>query len=635
MSKGQSQFVVSDPSPHVSEPRQDRGAAPPLPVGSQLVRDGRITPYQLEQALGQQREVEALLGDILIAERAVAPEDMLDAVARQHHATRVRLNVPLSQDLASLVPVDICLANKVVPYKRFGNQVLMATSRPDKFEAFRKAMPDSNLEFLPVVASLSEIRKGIGELHGKTLCQRAVTKVPEAESCRTFARRQSRVATILGCIAALIIAAACLAPSWTITALIGLVTTAMVMTIAIKALAFSTQIVRGVAQPSAPAGPPPKNTKWPKVSVLVPLFEEEQIADVLVRRLSRLTYPKSLLDVILVLEGDDAVTRATLEKSTLPPWMSVIEVPPDGTLKTKPRAMNYALDFCEGTIIGVWDAEDAPAPDQLQKVVTRFAEAPAEVACLQGILDYYNSRENWIARCFTIEYATWWRVILPGMARLGLVVPLGGTTLFFKREVLEELNAWDAHNVTEDADLGLRLARRGYRTELVPTVTLEEANCWPWRWIRQRSRWIKGFLITYLVHMRRPGQLFRDLGAWRFLGVQTLFLAGFLQVLLAPLFWSFWICLAGYEHPIEATLSVGAVQALLLTFLVAECLNMAMGLLATSTRTHRHLIPFVFMMPIYFLLSSAAAIKALYELLSRPFFWDKTQHGESKSTLLT
>ena len=138
----------------------------------------------------------------------------------------------------------------------------------------------------------------------------------------------------------------------------------------------------------------------------------------------------------------------------MPDWISVIEVPQSEGPTTKPRALNYALDFCPGKIIGVWDAEDSPAPDQIEKVVMRFHSAPQNVACLQGILDYYNARANWLSRCFTIEYATWWRLVLPGIAKLGLVIPLGGTTLFFKRDILEKLGRWDAHNVTEDADLG-------------------------------------------------------------------------------------------------------------------------------------------------------------------------------------
>lgn len=171
--------------------------------------------------------------------------------------------------------------------------------------------------------------------------------------------------------------------------------------------------------------------RHPCVSIMVPLYKEREIANALVQRLQRLTYPKALLDVILVLEATDDVTRDALARVALPSWMRVVEVPELNGLTTKPRAMNYALDFCRGDIVGVWDAEDAPQPDQIERVVAHFTQASPEVVCLQGVLDYYNPRTNWRSRCFTIEYNSWFRVILPGIARMGLVVPLGGTTFFF------------------------------------------------------------------------------------------------------------------------------------------------------------------------------------------------------------
>jgi len=216
-----------------------------------------------------------------------------------------------------------------------------------------------------------------------------------------------------------------------------------------------------------------------------------------------------------VLEDNDTTTRKALCRTSLLTWMRSIVVP-EGTLRTKPRALNYALDFARGSIVGVYDAEDSPDPNQLRIVAATFANAGPQVVCLQGILDYYNSGANWLTRCFTIEYASWFRVVLPGYARMGLVVPLGGTTLFFRHDILEKLGGWDAHNVTEDADLGLRLARAGYETVFIPSVTQEEANGRFWPWVKQRSRWLKGYAITYCVHMRDPGRLWRDLGPWRF-----------------------------------------------------------------------------------------------------------------------
>jgi len=363
------------------------------------------------------------------------------------------------------------------------------------------------------------------------------------------------------------------------------------------------------------------------VSILVPLYGECDIAPRLIRRLSRICYPRELLDVLLIAEADDMRTRTALANTALPRWMRQITVPA-GTLKTKPRALNFALDFCRGRIIGVYDAEDAPAPDQIHRVVRRFHETGPDLACLQGVLDYYNPHTNWLSRCFTIEYATWFRIVLPGLQRLGLVLPLGGTTLFFRRDTLESLGGWDAHNVTEDADLGIRLARHGYRTEIIDTVTAEEANCRLLPWIRQRSRWLKGYAVTYAVHMRSPRKLLADLGWWRFAGVQILFLGTLSQFVLAPLLWSFWLPVLGFGHPLDGLAPIGFFLAVGLIFLLSEVFNIAVAMVATSGRRHRRLRPWAFTLHLYYPLAAMAAYKALWETVTRPFYWDKTAHGK-------
>ncbi len=300
---------------------------------------------------------------------------------------------------------------------------------------------------------------------------------------------------------------------------------------------------------------------------------------------------------------------------------------PDGTLRTKPRALNFALDFTQGSIIGVYDAEDAPDPDQLRKVALHFANCGPDVACLQGVLDYYNDRTNWLTRCFAIEYATWFRIVLPGLARLGFVVPLGGTTLFFRRQILEDLGGWDAHNVTEDADLGVRLARAGYRTELIDSVTQEEANGRAWPWVKQRSRWLKGYAITYAVHMRSPRQLMRDLGLKRFLGVQMLFLGTLSQFVLQPVLWSFWLIPFGIAHPIQTLLPPIGFWLLAAVFFGSEIINFAISAIALKAAKKTWLIKWAVTLQVYFPLAALAAYKGLFELAWKPFYWDKTMHG--------
>jgi len=230
-----------------------------------------------------------------------------------------------------------------------------------------------------------------------------------------------------------------------------------------------------------------------------------------------------------------------------------------------------------------------------------------------------------------MEYASWFRVILPSYARMGFVVPLGGTTLFFKRDILEDLGAWDAHNVTEDADLGVRLARFGYRTEFVETVTLEEANGRFWPWVKQRSRWLKGYAITYGVHMRNPRGLLRDLGAWRFFGVQMLFAGTLLPFLLAPVLLSFWLIPLGLPHPLAGRILPYVLWTLGALFFASECLSILIASIAVQRADKSWLIKWTPTLQLYFPLATIAAYKGLLELTWKPFYWDKTAHGIFKT----
>jgi len=293
--------------------------------------------------------------------------------------------------------------------------------------------------------------------------------------------------------------------------------------------------------------------------------------------------------------------------------------------------MNFALPFCKGEIIGVYDAEDKPDSAQLTLVARYLMAAPPEVACVQGFLDFYNPRQNWISRCFTIEYSSWFRVLLRGVQYLNMPIPLGGTTVFFRTEVLKKLGAWDAHNVTEDADLGMRLARQGYRCEMIPSTTREEANCHARAWVKQRSRWLKGYMITWAVHMRAPAQLWRDLGPVGFLGFQILFLGGTAAYLAAPLMWVLWLSFLGVPLGIFDMLSHEIWAVFLTSLLLGKVVTLGVAARALTTKDKRSLLPWVLTLPIYWVLGAAAAVKASYELFTNPFYWDKTRHGLSTS----
>jgi len=189
-----------------------------------------------------------------------------------------------------------------------------------------------------------------------------------------------------------------------------------------------------------------------------------------------------------------------------------IIVVPDGQPRTKPKACNVGLRFAHGEFLVIYDAEDRPAPDQLRRAVAAFRAAPPEMVCLQARLSYWNVDENALTRFFTLEYAHWFDLMLDGLAALRLPIPLGGTSNHFRVQPLRMVGAWDPHNVTEDADLGLRVAAQGMTVSTLASTTLEEACCRPWPWIKQRTRWIKGYMQTALVHTRHPIRFVRAAG---------------------------------------------------------------------------------------------------------------------------
>ena len=259
----------------------------------------------------------------------------------------------------------------------------------------------------------------------------------------------------------------------------------------------------------------------PVFTVLVPMFREPEMLPVLAQALRELDYPLGKLDIKLVLEADDHETIEVARTLGLEGVFEVIRVPPSQP-QTKPKACNFALRFARGEYLVIYDAEDRPEPDQLRKVVATFRRSPANTACLQCRLNYFNASENWLTRMFTLDYALWFDQVLPGLERLNIPIPLGGTSNHFKIDVLRELHAWDPFNVTEDADLGIRLTQKGYRVGVVDSTTFEEASCHAGNWIRQRSRWIKGYMQTFLVHTRRPLHLLRTTGPLGFLGFRLL-----------------------------------------------------------------------------------------------------------------
>ena len=365
----------------------------------------------------------------------------------------------------------------------------------------------------------------------------------------------------------------------------------------------------------------------PTYSILIPMYQEPETVPHMVRALQELDYPANKKEVQFLLEEDDAETRNAIAQIDLPLGFQVTVIP-ESFPRTKPKACNIGLDRARGEFLVIYDAEDRPEPDQLRKAVAAFRRADPKVVCLQSRLNFYNPRQNLLTRWFTAEYSTWFDLSLPGLSALGAVIPLGGTSNHFVTAKLVELMGWDAYNVTEDCDLGIRIYRAGGRSVMINTTTWEEACSNYGFWIKQRTRWIKGYIQTYMVHMRHPLLLLRELRLANFLNFQLLIGGVIFSSLINPLFWA--MALMWFVFRIQALTDLfpGWVFALGALCLFAGNFVFAYaGAIACYRRGYHDLVKYSLLAPLYWIMMSYSAWRALFQFFSNPFHWEKTRHG--------
>lgn len=360
------------------------------------------------------------------------------------------------------------------------------------------------------------------------------------------------------------------------------------------------------------------DTELPVYTVLVPLYHEAGAMPGLARAMAGLDWPADRLDIILLMEEADTCTQFAAACARWPAGTRQLVLPP-GAPQTKPRALNYGLQHARGTLVCIYDAEDRPHPGQLKAAFAAFARGGEDLACVQAPLAAYNHRESWLATHWAMEYAVQFGLLLPALARMRLPILLGGTSNHFRMAVLRRMNGWDAWNVTEDADLGVRLARRGYRSAVITPPTLEEAPETLGIWVAQRSRWLKGFWQSWVVMMRAPDRALAETGWAGFLALQVMLAGTFLAALVhGPLMIGLCVgLLAGWIEP-------GGVGLLLL---VLGYLTNAVAMLVTPGPRHMRRWQAVATLPLYWPLQTLAAVRALYGWLRAPHFWAKTPHG--------
>jgi cellulose synthase/poly-beta-1,6-N-acetylglucosamine synthase-like glycosyltransferase len=388
-------------------------------------------------------------------------------------------------------------------------------------------------------------------------------------------------------------------------------------------LAASLEFVAVHAEPE----PCRSDGELPLYTVLVALYDEATVVDDLVTALSSIDYPPDRLQVLFAVEEEDAATRAALSATRLPQHMRVFRVPA-GEPRTKPRALNAALAVARGTFVVVYDAEDVPDPLQLRAAVGAFRAADARLGCLQARLAIDNAAESWLTRLFAIEYAGLFDVVKAGFARVHLPIPLGGSSNHMRTAVLREVGGWDAWNVTEDADLGVRLARAGYRVGDLPSTTWEEAPASLRAWFRQRIRWQKGWMQTAITHTREPVRTIRELGLFNSLVLGTMVVGSIIGALGLPIFVPLlagWLD-TGLDWSDRPWIFVGQVVAWLVWAggLAAVIVPPFVGI---WRRRWPAMLPWLLVLPVYVCLISIAAWFALFALIRSPYAWSKTVHG--------
>ncbi|HEX6395446.1 MAG TPA: glycosyltransferase [Acidimicrobiales bacterium] len=381
----------------------------------------------------------------------------------------------------------------------------------------------------------------------------------------------------------------------------------------------------------------PEDDQLPIYTVMVPLHREGRVIPSLVQRLEAIDYPPDRLQILLLIETDDEETVNAVAAYPLPVNIRPVLMAP-GEIRTKPRALNIGLQHAAGEFVVVYDAEDQPEPDQLRKAVAALRSAPEEVVCVQARLNFYNRHQSTLTRLFAIDYAIWYDQLLPGLSgdrgQRHAFVPLGGTSNHFWTEMLRHIGGWDPYNVTEDCDLAVRLSREGFKVAMMDSVTWEEAVPRVQPWIKQRSRWIKGYLQTFLVHTRHPFRLWREVHSRAYVDFHVLVGGTALLLLLNPLMWT----LTAVYMSTKGTQVGGYIQTLyppyvyypsLVSLLLWNFILFYTGAYVCVRHGLADLARYALLVPFYWVILSVGAWVGLISLVRNPFYWDKTEHGVS------
>ena len=598
-------------------------------IGEFLINEGLADKEIIEKALAVQKKSGGRLGDILQATGGIRALDYYRALSSYYGLEFIDLTKdPPEEDLVLDKDKEVYAAELILPVTAARGVVTVVTADPCErvFQLIRSRWgQDARVAVTSKFDIFWTLQRVFDVKYTDEIISELYERSPEKSALKTFTWPQMVTASFL--VLSFIVILYIHHPT-------GMVLFNSFLTVSISVVLVYKFILSGIGLgiPSRAHEAPVEidEKTLPVYTILVPMFMEKKVTvEHLVDSILRLDYPAHKLDVKLVLEGDDDKTIEIVKGMKLPLNFEIFRVPP-GEPRTKPKACNYALKFAKGEFITIYDAEDRPDPGQLKTAIQAFRE-DGGIACVQSALNYYNSRDNWLTRMFTIEYTNWFDLMLPALSKLKHPIPLGGTSNHFRTAFLKQMVAWDPFNVTEDADLGIRMSRLGYVSKVISSTTYEEANCRTISWIKQRTRWLKGYMQTYLVHMRSPAKLYRELGAGGFLSFQ-LFIGGTVLSNLANiiLYVIFFIWLLAGADTIDYLFPSPTYELALINFVVGNAALILMNILSIYRRRMYGLIPYALTAPLYWLLGGIASYRALHQLFFRPSYWDKTEHGISK-----
>ncbi|EAQ02407.1 hypothetical protein OB2597_20031 [Pseudooceanicola batsensis HTCC2597] len=604
-------------------------------IGTLLLERGALSAEQLVAAEDLAEGWNVSLVQVLLARRWITLQDLYEQIAIYHDLPLVDLEAdPADDTLVRRYDPAVMNRFSTLPLHESDGTITVATSRPGPRTLLHIRDlygPRSRIVVATHLQISAALQKAFRDRHSHDAVFALAEQDPDMSAQQVVTPPQILVLYVL---LSVLLAGVAFAPVPTLIALNIFLTVFYTGNFLFKGLlvwiggAAQETSSRAIAAGAALL----REEDLPVYTVLVPMFREPEVLPILAQALRNLNYPLAKLDIKIVLEEGDHDTIEAAERLDLEGVFEIVRVPPSHP-QTKPKACNFALRYAQGDFLVIYDAEDKPEPDQLRKVVAAFQQSSPDTACIQCRLNYYNARENWLTRMFTLDYSLWFDLMLPGLERMGVPIPLGGTSNHFRIDVLRDLNAWDPFNVTEDADLGIRLTQKGYRVGVIDSTTYEEANVSIPNWIRQRSRWIKGYMQTFLVHSRRPVHLWRSVGAAGVFGF-VFFIGGtILSGLLNPVFWAiFGLWMIFGAAAIEPFFPLPVLYLSLVNLLAGNGLLIYLTMVAPFRRRWTDLAPWGVTVVGYWVLMTVAAYKALWQLISNPFYWEKTQHGLSKHT---